>query len=230
MTGSLQHVSHLYNSALKLLLGVRNSTPNDLCYIELGYPSPMGYIQDRQAGLFHKLLRQREGFIDDPFMFAWRLVVDANSPCARYVRRTLETPRSIIHSDMNNIKRRVTSSAGTKFVTYRTDMNPCLLTPTVYLVPSSVPEHHRVAYSRLRLSAHSLAIETGRWSRIPPERRLCSCGSVQTENHVLCVCPETEPLRTRYADSLDFALPDIFSNNYDVQTVCMFIYECLNVF
>ena len=38
-------------------------------------------------------------------------------------------------------------------------------------------------------------IETGRWSRIPRENRLCICGQIQTEEHVLLECVHTEKFR-----------------------------------
>ena len=59
----------------------------------------------------------------------------------------------------------------------------------------SIPDLDRVCTTRLRLSSHSLAIETGRWSRIPRDKRLCSCGAVQTEEHVICFCPISQHVR-----------------------------------
>ena len=40
----------------------------------------------------------------------------------------------------------------------------------------------------MRLASHHLKIETGRWSRLPREQRLCQCGQVQTEEHVILNC------------------------------------------
>ena len=37
-----------------------------------------------------------------------------------------------------------------------------------------------------------LPIETGRWTRIERERRLCPCRQIQTELHVLVHCPLAE--------------------------------------
>ena len=52
-------------------------------------------------------------------------------------------------------------------------------------------ESDRVIFTRLRLSSHDLAIEKGRWSRIPHENHLCPCGHVQTEEHIVCYCNQT---------------------------------------
>ena len=88
------------------------------------------------------------------------------------------------------------NSTGTKFFTYRTDINPSLAPHPVYTdIRAKVREHHRIDFSRFRLSAHNLAIETGRWSRIPHDERVCECGSVQTEKHVVLECPVARDIR-----------------------------------
>ena len=84
-------------------------------------------------------------------------------------------------------------------------MNPAMDVHPVYQHRSSSPmeECHRPAFTRLCVSAHSLAIETGRWNRggrgrLPVEERLCGCGAVQDELHVVEACPLTEHLRQEY--------------------------------
>ena len=70
-----------------------------------------------------------------------------------------------------------------------------------------VPDYIRVSFSRLRLMSHSLKVETGRWSRIPREARLCDrCDAqqVQDEEHMLITCSSTQHLRQRY-ERLDFS-------------------------
>ena len=63
-----------------------------------------------------------------------------------------------------------------------------------------INELHRMAYTQFRISSHRLAVETGRWNRrgrgrLPMEERLCPCGAVQTEIHVLEDCPVTGEIR-----------------------------------
>ena len=54
---------------------------------------------------------------------------------------------------------------------------------------ASIPEQNHIALTRIRLASHLLRIETGRWSRIPRENRLCNCRTdIQTEDHVLLRC------------------------------------------
>ena len=73
----------------------------------------------------------------------------------------------------------------------------------MYTCRGKVNEVHRVAFSRLRVIGHTLAIETGRWNRrgrgrLEVAERLCPCGAVQTELHVLESCPLTLDIRTQY--------------------------------
>ena len=56
---------------------------------------------------------------------------------------------------------------------------------TVYRNRRFTNDVQRVSFTRLRVSGHNLAIETGRWDRrgrgrLPPEERLCACGEVCT--------------------------------------------------
>ena len=90
-------------------------------------------------------------------------------------------------------------------------------------------ERHRTAFTQLfRVSAYSLAVETGRWNRrergrLPLEERLCGCSSVQTEVHVVNICPLTEPIRMLYnINNIQNVLM------CDAGRVCEFIYMILS--
>ena len=82
------------------------------------------------------------------------------------------------------------------------------------------------------MSAHSLAVEVGRWNRrgrgrLPLEERLCPCGEIQTERHVTQHCILTEHLREMY----NFAhIQDLFSDKFDNNERCCIIYKILDVF
>ena len=67
----------------------------------------------------------------------------------------------------------------------------------MYTTRHAIYEKHRIAITRIRLS-HRLKVETGRWSRIPREERLCACGDIQTETHVLINCLLSADLRLTY--------------------------------
>jgi len=63
----------------------------------------------------------------------------------------------------------------------------------------SIPDRDRVFATRLILSSHKLAIETGRWSRIPREDRLCPCPWCNTNGRACdCHCPLSDHIRSQF--------------------------------
>ncbi len=75
----------------------------------------------------------------------------------------------------------------------------------LYTKPVPSHEHHRIAFSRLRLESHKLRVKTGRWSRIPRHLRICDkCDSKndQTEEHVLCHCLWEQPIKKHYKTTI----------------------------
>ena len=77
---------------------------------------------------------------------------------------------------------------------------------------SSIPEQNRIALTRMRLSSHHLRIETGRWSRIPQENRLCNCRTdIQTEDHVQLRCIISSDLRQQMNINVN-TLNELFDN------------------
>ena len=101
---------------------------------------------------------------------------------------------------LNFLKQSICDSTSSRRVTYRL-LNPDLTVDVCYLMGESITELYRIAYSQFRLNGHKLAIETGKWNRrgrLPVEERLCPCGGVQTELHVLESCPLTYDIHVRY--------------------------------
>ena len=60
--------------------------------------------------------------------------------------------------------------------------------------------NHRKALTNMRISAHDLHIETGRYCNIPPESRKCSfcISDIETEEHALLRCPTYDSARTSF--------------------------------
>ena len=110
------------------------------------------------------------------------------------------------------LRHRLGVSNRSKFVTYRT-INPSCDVHSVYLSKDAmfIPEAYRMSFSRLRLSSHRLRIETGRWSRIPRDRRLCPCGWIQDEERVLIHYTMTQHLRNDHRNQVVF--PGILHSN-----------------
>jgi len=99
----------------------------------------------------------------------------------------------------NNLKQAMTTSDSSRRKQYLS-INPHLEASN-FLVhsPTFIPEQDRIATTRLRLGSHHLRIETGRWSRTPLQNRTCICETgIQSEEHVLILCPMSANLRTAH--------------------------------
>ena len=176
--------------ALKALLGVRTTTVNDLCLAELGYPLLKYFVLQRQRWFFKKMIDSRSGLDDDPLMLAINLAQDNGSKMGTVDYMVL---------GLINLRESIQESERSKYVMYKM-VNPSLAVHNVYKRGGNeyVREYLRVSFTRLRLSSHRLRIETGRWSRIPRENRLCTWGVIQDEAHVIQVCPNVGHIRQRY--------------------------------
>lgn len=198
---------------VKALLGVRKTTPSDLCLVEAGIPTLIERVTTIQQSCFTKLLHERAGMIDDPFIHVWTLVSNARTPCARYVNYVINSDPK---QESSKLHARIRDSKKSRFTTYVSDMNNSLCVHPMYS-DTSISERDRIIVTRIRLFSHNLAIEKGRWSRVPQELRLCTCKEVQTENHVISVCPETRAVRNMYPD-VNFTLPTFFNEEPSLMT------------
>ena len=156
------------------------------------------------------MMVKTNGIPDDPFRFALELTHNGNITLSRYINNIINAGNHKT-DDMLRLHDRIQESNRTKFMTFR-EINPDLRVHDVYALNNRhfIPEHYRIAFTRLRLSSHNLKIETGRWSRLPRERRLCPCGLVQDEKHAIELCALTLNLRTQYARPAQY--PDILRN------------------
>lgn len=78
-----------------------------------------------------------------------------------------------------------------------------------------VPSNLRLFVTRLRISAHTLRIHTGRYSRnrIPRNERYCQCcnsGQIEDEYHFIIVCPYYQNLRIVYVKQYYRNNPSMF--------------------
>lgn len=108
-------------------------------------------------------------------------------------------------------------------------INPLYIVHNIYTTKIRVNELERVSWTRLQVSGHSLAVK-GRWNkrgrgRLPTEERLCSCGQVQTERHVIEYCPRTAALRQQYSVT---AIENLFMERNDYATVCHICHAALS--
>ena len=86
-----------------MLLGVRSNTANDLCLIELGWPSLSGCVKATQQKFMMKLLESRAGRNDDPFMEVWNICSQARTKGALYLLGVMNSGDQI-NLDMETTK------------------------------------------------------------------------------------------------------------------------------
>ena len=113
--------------------------------------------------------------------------------------------------------------------------NYCLQT---YLNECKVPKH-RVALSRLRLSAHDLEIERGRYSNLAPNDRTCRlCQAKEDELHFLDHCPLYENLRPKFLADINQKLSmsnkytspsSLMSLDHGQRELAKFVFECFEI-
>ena len=200
-TADIKSATTLYMSTVKQLLGVRSQTSNDLALMELELPSLHAIVKKRQRDFFCKYSNHSD-YSMTPLKRALDIAISCRSPMSKYFAVNICTEgdtQDPVHVDINQRRHTIQDSDGTRMRTY-VCMNPSLEISSVYRNVSSIPEYMRLQYSRFRLSSHRLKVETGRWSRIPRENRLCVCGTghVQDEQHVLCECLMTVDVRNSY--------------------------------
>ena len=173
---NIQAVIQPILSATKQLLGVREQTCNDIVYIESGTVSPKVIVRERQKS-FLKKIKAREDFELLPVCKAMQLAKEWRSPMGIYLEHLENDHEDGVKAFQIGL---LDSSRRAAYL----ELNPNLTVHPLYNA-NNIPEHCRISFTRIRLSSHYLKIETGRWSRIPREERLCSCCEVQSEIHVL---------------------------------------------
>jgi hypothetical protein len=208
-------ISPLYAACVRNLLGVRKTTATDLCLIEAGLPSALEHIQIAQRRYFSKFLNTTPE--ESPVAHAWHIARNANTPAARYISSITSSPPT---DYSEKLRAAVRDSSRSKFVTYASLINPDLSVNAMYS-DSALPEFQRIAITRFRLSSHNLAIERGRWARIPRESRLCvhcdDASHIQDEQHVISHCAKHAGLRAANPQ-ISFILPEFLQDvpNYNI--------------
>ena len=170
--------------------------------------------------------------IEQPFIYIYRLCRENNTPAYRLLSNCLEYSNDInpfidIAAD---IRRKAIN--GTKFNTYLQDFNVPLASHPIYTTDTFIPDFIRESVTRVRLMSHNLKVETGRWSRIPRDLRVCQCNNrdIQTESHVLIKCNLSQNIRLRY-QMLDFTNTNsLFGETTNILLLCKYVHEVLKVY
>ena len=232
LNGDLKPVAKLYNWSLKYLLGVRMNSCNDICYIESGYNSLTSIVKLKQRNYFVKIANERYGLQDDPLGFALRLVLNNTYKTSNYLNNLIDNNFNDHLQDSESLKISIRQSDSSRRRVYCNSINGDLSTHSIYSTKHNIYEPYRIAFTRFRTSSHNLAVETGRWNRrgrgrLPMEERLCSCGHIQSEVHVISSCPLSQSL----CDNYNFSnINDLFTGNFPNETLCKIIFEVLDLY
>ena len=75
-------------------------------------------------------------------------------------------------------------------------------------------------------------MEEGRWNRrgrgrLPMDERLCTCGQIQTEKHVIEECPRSLHLRQKYNIS---TIESLLRERTDYLTTCSIVHKILALY
>ena len=231
--GDLKPVIKIFNWALKHMLGVRRTTCNDVCYVEAGYVPINAIVKSKQRKFFVNMHRDRIGIIDDPFGFIIDLVLKSRYNTEKYLYKLIhDVGINDCQQEVNLIKNNIARSESSRRKIYNNVMNVNLVVHDIYTKRHNIFENHRIAFTRFRVSSHSLVVETGRWNRrgrgrLPMEERLCPCGEIQTEVHVVNNCPMSQIFRDEYGFT---DITDLMSEKFSNEIVCKIIYNILNLY
>ena len=220
-----KEVEKMYISALKALLGVRDTTRSDMIFIESGLPSIVERISKRTSKFVKKELLIEQ--IDrTPLQKIFDICKTKQTKGYKYLSKFFLPTEA-----QPSVAEKFANESGTKAVTYR-KLNPELRVHPVYTCNEYIDERARITFTRLRLISHSLKIETGRWSRIAREERLCGCGlAVETEEHVLLECAKTEDARRKFhVDTANVDNIGVLMDSLDVKVLIPFVDCCMQVF
>ena len=160
-----------------------------------------------------------------------RVVFRYNDCIARCLTDMTSNDINDIEEANTILKTKIINSTSNRLTFYKS-INPNLNMHEIYKNITKVNEIERISWKRLRLSAHSLAIETGRWNRrgrgrLPVEERLCPCGQIQTEGHIIENCLISLQIRQFFNIT---TVNELLLTRTDYQTVCTAIHKLLSLY
>ena len=105
-----------------------------------------------------------------------------------------------------------------------------------YLIANDLDKHKVKTFTKLRISAHKLFIEEGRYKKIPVEQRVCKLCQVEVEDelHFVMMCNRLSNVRMDYFQKLGQIVPEfdymqisekfkfiLQSKDFDLNNICI---------
>ena len=191
----------LYFTLVKTALGVRTTTANDLALVESGLLNLRGMIESRQHKFYETFISnlQQESARQSVFSV---LRNNGNKYLKHYsnILHSYASPKDIKTNHREQIKERIKRKADSNehykhqlYMSFNPELSVGLLS-----------KPYSYAFSRLRLSSHSMPVELGRWTRLKRESRVCGvCKTVGDEKHYIYNCPSIDRRELTDIPSLD---------------------------
>ncbi len=89
---------------IKKLLGVRKTTRNNLCLLEIGCPPLHALVKAKQRAFFHKMWRERRDMQDDLPSHAIHVTLNSSTVTSRFLFDIIHTNVDDIHDAYNSLK------------------------------------------------------------------------------------------------------------------------------
>ena len=220
-----KELEKMYVSAVKAVLGVRETTRNDTSLIEAGMPSVQQLIKKRTCDFMGKELNSGRTR-DTPLIKIYKLCESKRTKGFIFLSNCMNPAMQRGVSVVEKFRNQDTSKART----YK-EINPELTVHKVYTSKEYINERERLSFTRFRLSSHHLRIETGRWARLDVEDRVCVCGNgIQDEQHALFSCAKTESERRRFGVDDGASNVGELMELMDVHELVSFVHNCMKHF
>ena len=190
----------LYRTGLKCALSIRNTTNNEIAYIESGqYPLEVKTTK-QQLKFWNTLMKDKQQNPNAPLSKLIDYGLNINVKYLAYYKTLankysspedckIKLEKKFRDTWCNKIHNSKSKDDQCKLATYlkvNTDLQPPAYDMNAF-------EIERISKTRYRTGSHNLLIETGRMVKptpIPREERICLCNTdIQTLEHCLLTCP-----------------------------------------
>ena len=223
-----------YRTGLKTALNVRQCLNNEIVYIESGKWPLCPRIKKAQLKFWIYIKEYIAYYPNSAIAKVVLLAQTNNISYLKYydhLESTYTEPAScqetieaeLRESYKQSMERALQKDEDSRLGTY------LRVTPTLQSFvpnPQNMMEIERELITRYRTGSHSLAIERGRYSNIPRENRVCSCGdAVQSVWHIFAECPLTGPILGQQNYT---SMSDIFDDQ-DVHKKLLLICKALKI-
>ena len=112
------------------------------------------------------MYNNRINLSDDPLGFVLKIILSNRYNTKNYLNKLINNSNiNDCQYESEKLKNSRRRSESFRRQVYCNKMNTNLDVHDIYFRKHNIFENHRIAFTRFRVSSHSLAVETGRWNR-----------------------------------------------------------------